>query len=485
MLKRTTRRRISSENLPRLALTVALLLLVAACAASSAPVPAHAQRAKRTPTAARSKAKPPDSAAELYACPMHPEVTSRSASRRCPKCGMKLMKRAPGAGTAVTADLSTPAQTAPADPSTVPSNAAAVTTPAAATDEAARPIPNTAVLDQDGKRLDFYNDLVKRRTVVVNFIFTTCTGVCPLLTAKFRQLQQQLAARGNGARLISISVDPTTDTPERLKEYAARFKAGPGWTFVTGDKPEIDALLRALGSAAPNKTDHTSTALVINDAAGFRTRVSVLAPAATLADLVVNSSARVAVRKAPDQNEQARAALEGDGHGDASSASAKYFPHHILLTQDDRPVRFYDDLLKGKVVLINFMFTQCNGVCSPMTANLAKVQSYLGERVGREVSMLSITVDPATDTPAVLKAYAAKHKAGPGWYFLTGKKENVDWVLYKLGGYTEDRAQHSSVLIIGNEATGEWLKVSAMSRPEEIANEVIKLIGAEGERPSK
>jgi cytochrome oxidase Cu insertion factor (SCO1/SenC/PrrC family) len=110
-----------------------------------------------------------------------------------------------------------------------------------------------------------------------------------------------------------------------------------------------------------------------------------------------------------------------------------------------------------------------------MTANLAKVQSYLGERVGREVRMLSISVDPATDTPEVLKSYAARFKAGPGWYFLTGKKENVDWVLYKLGGYAEDKNAHTAVLIVGNEATGEWLKLHSMSNPSEIAAAVLKL----------
>lgn len=160
-----------------------------------------------------------------------------------------------------------------------------------------------------------------------------------------------------------------------------------------------------------------------------------------------------------------------------AEASAKYFPNHTLVTQDGERVRFYDDVLKGRVVLINFIFTTCTGVCSPMTANLAKVQSYLGERVGRDVRMISITVDPLTDTPTALRAYADKHKAGPGWYFLTGAKENVDWVLYKLGGYVEDKSAHSGVLIIGNEATGQWMKVPAMSKPTEIAAAVLKLAG--------
>ena len=161
---------------------------------------------------------------------------------------------------------------------------------------------------------------------------------------------------------------------------------------------------------------------------------------------------------------------------DVASASAKYFPNLVMRSQDDVPVHFYEDLLKGKVVLINFIFTTCQGVCSPMTANLARVQSYLAEHMGKEVVMISISVDPEIDTPEVLKKYAAKFKTGPGWYFLTGDKRNVDWVLYKLGGYVKDKQQHTSLLIIGNEATGEWMKVNAMGAPSEIASLVTKLL---------
>lgn len=159
-----------------------------------------------------------------------------------------------------------------------------------------------------------------------------------------------------------------------------------------------------------------------------------------------------------------------------SDAAASYFPNHILLTQDNKPVHFYQDLLKGKIVLVNFFFTTCQGICPPMTANLAKVQGLLNDHVGKEVVMISISVDPVTDTPQALKKYAESFKVQPGWYFLTGKKENVDWVLYKLGGYVEDKQKHTSVLIIGNEATGEWMKMHAMAKPTEIAGAVTKLL---------
>ena len=127
--------------------------------------------------------------------------------------------------------------------------------------------------------------------------------------------------------------------------------------------------------------------------------------------------------------------------------------------------------------MINFAFTTCAGVCSPMTANLSKVQEFLGDRVGRDINMITISVDPIIDTPEELRKYADKFKVKPGWYFLTGKKENVDWVLYKVGGYVEDKLQHSSVLIIGNVETGEWTKMVAMAKPSDIADAVLKIAG--------
>jgi len=139
-------------------------------------------------------------------------------------------------------------------------------------------IPDVAVMDQHGNKLHFYSDLIKGKTVAINFIFTNCTTICPPLAATFQRLQKEMGERvGKDVHLISISVDPVTDTPERLKAWGAKFKAGPGWTFVTGDKEEMDKLLNALGAAVSKREDHTPSLIIGNDGKGVWTRTYGLA----------------------------------------------------------------------------------------------------------------------------------------------------------------------------------------------------------------
>jgi len=159
----------------------------------------------------------------------------------------------------------------------------------AASPVASQTIPDLPVIDQNGKRLRFYSDLVAGRVVAINFIFTTCTTICPPLTATFRRVQQDLATSAPEAKLISISVDPGTDTPERLYDFAAKFRAGPGWTFVTGEKSDIDALLRAFGVYFSDRNDHTPIVLIGNDETGQWTRIYGLSPPSTIAQAILNA----------------------------------------------------------------------------------------------------------------------------------------------------------------------------------------------------
>jgi protein SCO1/2 len=166
------------------------------------------------------------------------------------------------------------------------------------------------------------------------------------------------------------------------------------------------------------------------------------------------------------------------------SAALKYFTDVELLNQDGERVHFYTDLLKGRTVVIIPFFTTCTGVCPPMNATMAKLQKELGERVGKQIHLISISVDPVTDTPARLKEYAARFHAKPGWSFITGTKENVDWALYKLGQYVESKNDHSVIMIIGNEATGLWKKAYALTGPAELAK-LVEQVANDKSTPAK
>ncbi|HKU76605.1 MAG TPA: SCO family protein [Pyrinomonadaceae bacterium] len=150
------------------------------------------------------------------------------------------------------------------------------------------------------------------------------------------------------------------------------------------------------------------------------------------------------------------------------SPAEKYFSDVELINQDGEKIRFYSDVLKNKVVVINTFFTTCTSICPPLNRNFQKIQDAFGERVGKDVFLISISVDPETDTPTRLKEYARRFHARPGWMFLTGKKENLDWALYKLGQYVETKDDHTSILIIGNEPKGLWKKAMGLAKAEEL-----------------
>ena len=236
-----------------------LIVLALTTVVYSLPVVAQTRKSSTPRTAGR------------YVCPMHPDVTS-SKPGKCPKCKMALRYTR----------TSAPKSSAPAA-KTKATDANAISS---------MRIPDIKIQDQNGKSLNFYRDLVKGKVVAVNFVFTTCTAICPSLTATFRRVQQQLAERKLPAQLISISVDPTTDTPERLQAFAAKFKAEPGWTFVTGNSSDIDSLLKEFGVAVANKNDHTPMILVGNDEAGYWTRAYGLSSPNVLVRLISEAASK-------------------------------------------------------------------------------------------------------------------------------------------------------------------------------------------------
>jgi protein SCO1/2 len=171
----------------------------------------------------------------------------------------------------------------------------------------------------------------------------------------------------------------------------------------------------------------------------------------------------------------------------AAPGGPGYFSNVPLTTQDGKVVHFYDDLLKGKSVVINLIYTRCSGNCPLETARLSQVQHLLGDRVGKDIFFYSISLDPANDTPKALKAYAAKFNVQPGWLFLTGKKADIKVIGKQLGLTSLTDASsldgHMPALMLGKEATGEWMQNSAVDNPRFLATTILHFFDGYGAKP--
>lgn len=158
-----------------------------------------------------------------------------------------------------------------------------------------------------------------------------------------------------------------------------------------------------------------------------------------------------------------------------------YFPNVELVDQDGKKVHFYDDLIKGKIVAINFIFTHCGDSCPAETASLRQVQRLLGDRMGKDIFFYSISIDPEHDTPVVLKEYSERFKIGPGWSFLSGNKDDITKLRKALGLYRDSvesskLAEHTTSFMIGNESIGQWVKRSPFDEPKVLARELGRVL---------
>lgn len=157
-----------------------------------------------------------------------------------------------------------------------------------------------------------------------------------------------------------------------------------------------------------------------------------------------------------------------------AGSQAGRLPNTRLITHEGREVRFYDDLVRGKVVAINMMYGQCAGICPMATSNLLRVQEMLGERVGRDVFMYSITLKPEEDIPRGLKLYAERYGVRPGWQFLTGTPADIRDLRYRLGFYDPDQRideideSHTGMVRIGNDRFDRWTMAPALAEPDQI-----------------
>ncbi|WP_225984469.1 SCO family protein [Noviherbaspirillum aerium] len=174
----------------------------------------------------------------------------------------------------------------------------------------------------------------------------------------------------------------------------------------------------------------------------------------------------------------ANLAVAKQGNARPSSEESGYFPNLVLETHEGKRVRFYDDLVKGKMVVFNMMYANCSNICPPNTANLLQVQQALGAKAGRDVFMYSITLQPEFDSAAALQDYMRKYGIKSGWTFLTGQRKDIDLIRRKLGFFDPDPVidadlrQHTGMLRIGHDGRDRWSMLPALASPRQILNSI-------------
>ena len=380
-------------------------------------------------------------------------------------------------------------------------------------------IPDAVLINQLGEEVQL-RSLTDGNVVALNFLFTKCKGICPPMGANFGTLRKTLSKNGGSdIQLISITVDPVVDTPERLRAWSGPFSDLPGWALLTGEKQQIDTVLQELEVFTADKNDHSPFILFGDQKTGKWQRVHGLTSVESLAELLLklqaargdlagNSTAANHVSDAESESFAVSTVADGDRSAESlpteaaslpdtkaappvqslpedpttESAALRYFTDVKLVNQHGQELRLYNDLIKGRVVVIHTFFTSCKGACPKLVAAVAALQ----DRFGDQLQLVSVTVDPSNDTPSKLATYADQFKARPGWHFVTGEARNVEFALQKIGQFTTDIDKHSNVFIIGNDKTGLWKKAHGTAPVAELAlivQSVLDDSGAEVETP--
>ncbi len=325
-------------------------------------------------------------------------------------------------------------------------------------------LPALTLTDQQGRAVDV-RSLLSGRWVALNFVFTRCTTICPPMGANFGKLARELGERlGRDVELVSISIDPAVDTPERLRAWREKFWPGEGWTLLTGAKPQVDRLLRAFGVPAGDPSAHSPLLFVGRGEGASWQRLYGMTPPAE----VVAALDRLALH------------TDEDDRANKVEAGRAYFTDVVLIDHEGHEQRLWSDLIQDKTVVISPFFTHCNGVCPKLAASLGKIQEGLGERVGKDVLILSITVDPTRDTPEQVAQYARDVQPKAGWLFLSGAKANVDLALKRLGYYVDQPEAHTNLMIVGNERTGLWKKAFGLAPAAELISVVRSVMEDQG-----
>ena len=378
---------------------------------------------------------------------------------------------------------------------------------------------DTVLTDQDGRKLKLKSEVFGDKLVVMDFAYTNCTTICPVLTQLLVKVQDQLGARqGKDVALVTISVDPARDTPGRMKEYAAKHGVKPGWAWLTGPTGTVNEVLKGFSAYAPNFEDHPPLVLVGDPKTGEWTRFfgfsdpkdivakveradprpprpqALREMAMKLHGIILAGLLGLAVASAQSADDQK--GHEGHaGHAAPPAADTPavtplanpvkkrdpqaYFTDRPLIDQNGTTRRFYSDVLKGRLIVMNTIFTNCKDACPLITEQMTRVRAALGDSFGKDVYFVSISTDPERDSPQAMKKFAQKNKADvPGWIWLTGKKADIEHILKKLGQWSADVESHSTQLIAWNFNTDKGRKMMPNVPPESIAAQ-IKLLASD------
>ncbi len=181
---------------------------------------------------------------------------------------------------------------------------------------------------------------------------------------------------------------------------------------------------------------------------------------------------------AGDPHAHHRAMLAKPQPGSGQSVDIRLLDRE-LVNQNGEQMKFKSEIIADRIIVMDFVYTSCTTVCPVLSAVFTQLQDRLGERLGKEVSLVSVSVDPNTDTPQRLKAYAAKHKArDEGWIWLTGRKTSVDEILISLGAYTPNFEDHPSMVLVGDGRTGQWARFYGFPSPNQIMAKVDEFVSA-------
>ena len=203
-----------------------------------------------------------------------------------------------------------------------------------------------------------------------------------------------------------------------------------------------------------------STAVAVFSAA-FRTQSLSPLPGTAVAAASEDSVRTAEGSKPVDSAAQPGTTAQTTSQRPSNRWGANYFPNLPVIDQNGRTLNFYDDVIKGKIVVISFIYTSCQDLCPLTTAKMAQIEDKLDGAVGRDLFFVSMSVDPENDTPERMKAFADAFDVGPGWLFLTGKVADIRAINYKLGDRSDrSLSDHRNEIVLGNDAIGDWQRAS-------------------------